>query len=112
MKRVAILCNYKLIPERIGGMDYFFKAYNEALLDLNYKVDWFFSTGKQHEFYNRMPLIISNSDPIEAFFYDKTRETDVTYDFIITHFVELCTKWFKRFKNIYPHSKIIAVKYS
>jgi glycosyltransferase involved in cell wall biosynthesis len=112
MRRVAILCNYKLIPDRIGGMDYFFKAYNEALLDLNYKVDWFFSTGEQHEFYKTMPLKIANSDTVEAFFYDKTRETDVTYDFIITHFVELCTKWFKRVKSRFPDSKIIAVDHN
>ena len=23
-KRIAVLCNYELLPERVGGMDYFF----------------------------------------------------------------------------------------
>ena len=24
LKKIAILCNYELLPERVGGMDYFF----------------------------------------------------------------------------------------
>jgi hypothetical protein len=23
-KKIAVLCNYSLLPERVGGMDYFF----------------------------------------------------------------------------------------
>jgi hypothetical protein len=24
LKKIALLCNYELLPERVGGMDYFF----------------------------------------------------------------------------------------
>ena len=42
MKKIAVICNYELLPERVGGMDRFFWLFNKQCLQLNYQIDWFF----------------------------------------------------------------------
>ena len=40
-KNIAVICNYNLNPNRIGGMDRFFVAYNEEGKKLGYEISWF-----------------------------------------------------------------------
>jgi len=42
-KNIAVLCDYYLIPERIGGMDRFYIVYDKAAKILGFNIDWFFS---------------------------------------------------------------------
>ena len=32
LKYIAIICNYELLEDRVGGMDYFFWAFNDNFL--------------------------------------------------------------------------------
>lgn len=50
MKSITIICNYKLDPNRVGGMDRFFWSLNKKLLKRNYNVKWIFpdSEGISH----------------------------------------------------------------
>ena len=38
--KIAIVCNYQLRSDRIGGMDRFFKAFDSKAKEAGYTVDW------------------------------------------------------------------------
>ena len=50
-KRLAVVCNYVLRQDRIGGMDRFFVAYDTAARAKGYQVDWFFPDVLDKTFY-------------------------------------------------------------
>ena len=49
--KIALLCNYELLPERIGGMDYFFWSFDQRCKENGIQVDWFFPNKSGHEQY-------------------------------------------------------------
>ncbi|MDG2432747.1 MAG: hypothetical protein P8M54_09850, partial [Flavobacterium sp.] len=55
-KRIAVLCNYKLLPERVGGMDYFFWQFDANCKLNNIQVDWFFPNTAKHGQYSMLTI--------------------------------------------------------
>ncbi len=109
-KSIAIVCNYQLNPDRIGGMDRFYVAYDARCKKLGYKVDWFFKDSQPHDFYETC-TIYSGKGTIESVFLAHLDVSDVSYEVVVTHFLELCTPFYKKVKNS-TKAYIIAVDHN
>lgn len=110
-KKIAVLCNYELLPERVGGMDYFFWLFDQKCKENNIEVDWFFPNEASHGDYINLNIKASNNKSIEFFFLADLKENNTTYTHIITHFIELCTPFFKELKQV-SKAKIIVVDHN
>jgi glycosyltransferase involved in cell wall biosynthesis len=111
-KKIAILCDYKLLPERIGGMDHFFWAFQKKCKDEGVKIDWFFPNVSNHNDYANFHIIATEDNAsIELTFLSYLKKNKPKYDLVITHFLELCTPFFREAK-IKTRSKIIAVDHN
>ncbi len=109
-KNIAVICNYGLNPERIGGMDRFFVAYDRACKEKGYTVDWYFSNCETHSFYENLKIFASKGISAEDSFMQQTSGFK-SYDVVITHFVELCTPFFQKVKKD-QKAYIIAVDHN
>ena len=109
--KIAILCNYVLMPERVGGMDYFFWNFDKKCKENNVQVDWFFPNRSLHGEYGKMTIFESNHQSLELFFLDFYAQQAPVYSHVITHFVELCTPFFKKLKQV-SHATIIAIDHN
>lgn len=110
-KKIAILCNYELQPERIGGMDYFFWLFDQQCKEKSIQVDWFFPNNSQHGEYPSLTIIESGSQNVETFFLQYGQENKTVYTHIVTHFIELCTPFFYKLRKV-SDAKIIAVDHN
>jgi glycosyltransferase involved in cell wall biosynthesis len=110
-KKIAVLCNYKLLPERIGGMDYFFWLFDKKCKENNIQVDWFFPNLSCHGAYSNLTVFDSKEESVENYFLDFCKRNETEYRYVITHFVELCTPFFYKIKQI-SNAKIIAVDHN
>jgi glycosyltransferase involved in cell wall biosynthesis len=108
-KKIAMLCNYELLPERVGGMDYFFWLFDEKCKANNVSVDWFFPNSASHGNYSSLNIISSDYEEVETYFNQKY--THQNYSHIITHFIELCTSFYKTIQQK-GNAKIIAVDHN
>ena len=110
-KKIAILCNYELLPERIGGMDYFFWSFDKRCKEKGIHVDWFFPNQSCHGEYATLTVYSSGYESVENYFltYCKVNKTEYTH--IITHFIELCTPFFKKIK-FFSNAEIIVVDHN
>lgn len=106
-----MLCNYELLPERVGGMDYFFWQFDQKCKENNIEVHWFFLHTAIHGSYHQLTITDTMYQNAEVFFvkYCETNTSD--YAFIFTHFVELCTPVFKKIKQL-SKAKIIVVDHN
>lgn len=109
MNKIAILCNYELLPERIGGMDYFFWEFDQKCKENGIQVDWFFPNKASHGHYETLTIIDCGRNGVATYFVQHTKEKQ--YSHVITHFVELCTPIFKVIKQ-QSNCKIIAVDHN
>jgi L-malate glycosyltransferase len=107
-KNIAVLCKYDLNPFRIGGMDRFFVAYNKKCENAGLEVTWFFSGGEKFDFYNDLNLKISSGN-LELDFLDYHKK--MRFNLVITHFLELCTPFYKKIKSI-GDTLVIAVDHN
>jgi L-malate glycosyltransferase len=110
-RKIAIICNYELLPTRVGGMDYFFWLFDKKCKENNVEVDWFFPNKATHGDYLRLNIIESNYNNVEHFFTQFITKKKCHYTHIITHFVEVCSPIFKKMKAI-SNSKIIVVDHN
>jgi len=111
LQKIAIICNYKLLPERVGGMDYFFWDFDKKCKGNNIQVDWFFPNQSNHGNYTDL-TINSNADlTLEDYFLSFYKENKPEYTHIITHFVELCTTFFFKIKKT-SKAEIIAIDHN
>ncbi|WP_300978581.1 glycosyltransferase family 4 protein [Flavobacterium sp.] len=110
-KKIAILCNYILLPERVGGMDHFFWKFDATCKANNIQVDWFFPNRAQHGEYSSLTIFDSNHQSVESFFLDFCVQNRPDYTHVVTHFVELCTPFFKRLKLL-SEAKVIAIDHN
>lgn len=108
-KSIAVLCDYALLPERVGGMDYFFWEFDTKCKENGIEVDWFFPNTASHGNYTSMKIFDCNQD-IEGHFLQTDFEQN-EYDFVITHFLELCTPFFYKIKKK-ADFKVIAVDHN
>ncbi|WP_299048794.1 glycosyltransferase family 4 protein [uncultured Polaribacter sp.] len=112
MKNIAILCNYSLNPNRIGGMDRFFRSFNASLIEKGNKVDWYFKNGEKFDFYSNLNITIVKKELVEQGFIYNSKKNNLNYDIIITHFLELCTPYYKQFKQFHKNAFIVAVDHN
>ena len=98
-KTIAIICEYILMPERIGGMDRFFKAFDEVLKEKGYKVTWFFKDAKPFDFYKNLDVKNAKNSNLENFFIDYCTQNNVQFNIVITHFIPLANDFFKKIKK-------------
>jgi glycosyltransferase involved in cell wall biosynthesis len=110
-KKIAVLCNYTLDVDRVGGMDYFFWNFDEICKANNISIDWFFPNKLAHGGYKNLTIYASNQVNVENYFVKNSSLNKSEYSYIITHFVELCTYVFKEIKQK-SHAKIICVDHN
>jgi glycosyltransferase involved in cell wall biosynthesis len=110
-QRIAILCNYELLPERVGGMDHFFWEFDKKCKEHNIHVDWFFPNNSNHGSYSDLTIYSSEIENVENYFLSFCSQNKKQYSHIITHFVELCTPFFYKVKKI-SKAKIIAIDHN
>lgn len=109
--KIAVLCNYELLPERVGGMDYFFWLFNQRCKENSIHVDWFFPNTATHGGYKKLKITSCNEENIEHFFTNKVVNSDSNYSHIITHFIEVGTPIFKKMK-LTTKAEIIVVDHN
>ncbi len=109
--KIAVLCNYELLPERVGGMDYFFWMFDQKCKENNIQVDWFFPNKSTHGKYECLNIISSNYENVEHFFTKFIENKNQNYSHIITHFIEICSPIFKKIKLI-SNAKIMVVDHN
>ena len=110
-KKIAIVCNYALNPNRIGGMDRFYVAYDAKAKALGYEVDWYFSNYQPFDFFTGLTVFSANNQNMEQFFLEKVNQENLKYDVLVTHFLALCTSFFKNAK-VLGVQKTIAVDHN
>lgn len=110
-KKIAVLCNYELLPERVGGMDYFFWQFDAECKENNIQVDWFFPNSSNHGLYPDLTICASQTENVENHFLNFCKQNKTDYSHIITHFLELCTPFFKEVKLL-TKAQIIAVDHN
>ena len=107
-KKIAVLCDYRLMPERVGGMDRFFWLFDLECKAICYEIVWFFPNESYHDGYVNLNIIAANGKSIEKTFLNQKS----TFDVIFTHFLELCTPFYKAVKKQNLAAKIIAVDHN
>jgi len=110
-QRIAIICNYKLLLERIGGMDYFFWEFDKKCKENNIQIDWFFPNKSSNSNYSDLTIYSNSELSVENYFLSFYKQNKAHYTHIITHFVELCIPFFYKIKKI-SKAKIIAVDHN
>ncbi|MDO5970553.1 glycosyltransferase family 4 protein [Flavivirga aquimarina] len=110
-KNIAIVCNYTLQPDRIGGMDRFYIAFDKEVKEKGYHTNWFFSKYEAFEFYKELNIHTDNKSSVERFFMKHCEQNDIRYDIVITHFTELCTPFYKWVKQKHK-GYIVAVDHN
>ena len=110
-KTIVIICNYKLIPERVGGMDHFFWMFDKLCKNRGFNVDWVFPNYSNHDDYTELNILSSDSNNLETFIIQHIKKNSQHYSHIITHFLELCTPFFKQLKHL-TIAKIITVDHN
>ena len=113
IKKLAVVCNYVLRADRIGGMDRFFVAFDAAAKAKGYQVDWFFPDVEIFDFYKELHVFSAEGKQnVEEFFLNHLTHTRETYDGLITHFTELSTPFYKNAKKQGSINQIIAVDHN
>lgn len=107
-KKIAVLCDYRLMPERVGGMDRFYWLFDAECKALGHEIIWFFPNIERHEGYTNLSIIASRGKSIEYAFL----AYEQSFDLIFTHFLELCTSFYKAVKKQKLATKIIAVDHN
>lgn len=98
-KKIAVVCNYALNPNRIGGMDRFWVAYDKKAKVLGYEVDWYFTDYQSFDFFSGLTIFSADNQNMESFFLGKVHQEHLKYDVLVTHFLALCTSFFKKAKT-------------
>lgn len=109
--RVALVCNYSLHPNRIGGMDRFFVAFDQKLKQENFEITWFFTDYEAFDFYKNLNIKSNSKIDVTDCFLKDLADNTRTYDVLITHFVALCIPFFKKVKQ-FGIQKTIAVDHN
>jgi glycosyltransferase involved in cell wall biosynthesis len=87
------------LPERIGGMDHFFWRFDAECKMQGITVIWFFPNTASHGNYGKLAIIPSEEKSLERSFLSYFQAKNDRFSHIITHFLELCTPFFKKIKQ-------------
>jgi glycosyltransferase involved in cell wall biosynthesis len=111
IKKIAVVCNYQLLPDRVGGMDYFFWQFDAKCKENNIQVDWFFPNKSDHGSYSNLTIYASETKRVENNFLIFFKKSKSEYLHVITHFIELCTPFFYKIKK-FSNAKVIVVDHN
>jgi glycosyltransferase involved in cell wall biosynthesis len=89
-----------LNPNRIGGMDRFYVGYDAKAKELGYEIDWYFLDYQPFDFFSGLTVFSANNQNVEQFFLEKVNQENLKYDVLVTHFLSLCTSFFKKAKAV------------
>ncbi|ESU25947.1 group 1 glycosyl transferase [Flavobacterium limnosediminis JC2902] len=92
-------------------MDHFYWLFDKECKQMGYEVIWFFPNESDHGEYNNLTIISAEDQSIEALFLKYITNTKIVFDVVITHFLELCTPFFKKIKTNFT-CKVIAVDHN
>lgn len=109
--KIAVICNYELLPERVGGMDYFFWEFDKKCKENNIHIDWFFPNNSNHGNYSDLTIHSSKTENVENNFLTFCEKNKTEYSHVFTHFIELCTPFFYKIKKS-SNAKIIGVDHN
>jgi L-malate glycosyltransferase len=91
------------MSNRVGGMDYYYWLFDSECKKLNYHIIWVFPNHERFSEYSNLEIICPlNNQSIEAFFCEYCKQNNIVFDVVLTHFLELCTSFFKQLR---PFSK-------
>lgn len=110
-RKIAVVCNYQLLPERVGGMDYFFWDFDKKCKENGVEVDWFFPNCSNHGSYSSLTIYSDKTKNVESNFLDFCKKNKPQYSHVFTHFLELCTPFFKKVKQL-SNAEIIAIDHN
>ncbi|WP_031427743.1 glycosyltransferase family 4 protein [Flavimarina sp. Hel_I_48] len=110
-KHIAVLCDYRLFPERVGGMDHFFWRFDAECTAKGIEVDWFFPNAATHGAYDTLNIYPAEKSTIEKTFLGHFKHKKPNYSHIITHFLEICTGFFKKAKQL-TKAQIISIDHN
>lgn len=110
-KKIAVICNYELLPERVGGMDYFFWSFDQKCKENEIEVDWFFPNISDHGSYSALTIYSAGETNVENSFLTFLKQNKSEYTHVITHFVELCTPFFFKISK-FSNANVIAVDHN
>ncbi len=99
------------MPERIGGMDRFFWLFDADAKKMGYEITWFFPNDDKHTNYQNLTIIADDKNSVEDTFLNYCQKNQLYFDIVFTHFVELCTPFYKKVKHKFA-DKIIAVDHN
>jgi glycosyltransferase involved in cell wall biosynthesis len=109
--KIVVISNYRLSPERLGGMDFFFWEFNREIQDRKYNIQWFFpNCDRSIAEYTSFSILPWNANVPEKFILDSLIDQQV--DVILVHFLELCTKFYRQLKLQHPKLKIILIDHN
>ncbi|BAO55748.1 glycosyltransferase family 4 protein [Nonlabens marinus] len=111
-KHIAIVCNYEVRPDRVGGMDRFFVAYDAFAKANSFQVTWYFSRFEPYSFYSNLTIKNADGENVESFFLKQLAVTADEYDILITHFTSLCNSFYKQARKIQDFEKVIVVDHN
>ncbi len=98
------------MPNRVGGMDYFYWQFNKDIKNVGHQIDWFFPNLENHGEYSGLNIYSSENSSVESKFLEVIKNRN--FDYIFCHFLELCTPFFRKVKKQLPNCKIIAVDHN
>ncbi|OYU83657.1 MAG: hypothetical protein CFE24_10425 [Flavobacterium sp. BFFFF2] len=105
-KKIAVICDYLLLPTRVGGMDAFFWAFDRACKAQQIEVDWYFPNESRHGDYANLTLFSAEGKNMLRFFYEHA--PIASYALIVTHFTEICGPIFKEIFRV-AHTPMYVV---
>jgi hypothetical protein len=109
---ILVVCDYKINPDRIGGMDRFFKLFDESVKSDGHQITWVFADVIRHSFYKDVTMFSTEKNGVLQFTEDYLKNSSTKVDVLITHFVTQYSPYFKRFKKIHQIKKIFCVDHN
>ncbi len=109
---ILVVCDYKINPNRIGGMDRFFKLFDESVKKEGHQLTWIFTDVIWHTLYNDITILSAENKGVLQFTEDYLKNNEEQIDILITHFVTQYSPHFKRFKKIHQIHKIFCIDHN
>ena len=112
IKHTAVISNHILSPDRIGGMEYFYKKFDNDVKDNGVNIDWYFTKYNGFSYLKDLHIFSADGNSVEEEFLKISNEQAKHYEVIYTHFTALCSPYYKKIADRFPKAKIIAVDHN
>ncbi|MFM7768211.1 MAG: glycosyltransferase, partial [Bacteroidota bacterium] len=97
---IVVACLYPIRPDRIGGMDRFFWAFDQAVKANGKSIVWVFPNASKYEHYEKMGLQLEFvSDAVFELGVINKLHSEYSASICICHFVPYNTRYLSRLKS-------------